>query len=44
MAEEAVRHTRRRYFAKDVAEVVRGSTEAQALIMSTPELPHQSES
>ena len=43
-SEEAVRHTHGRYFAKDVAELVRGSTQAQAVIMSTAELPHQSES
>ena len=38
-SEEAVRHTHGRYFAKDVAELVRSSTQAQALLMSTVESP-----
>ena len=33
-SEEAVRHTHGRYFAKDVAELVHGSTQAQALLLS----------
>jgi hypothetical protein len=43
-SEEAVHHTHGRYFAKDVAELVRSSAQAQALLMSTLESPHESES
>jgi hypothetical protein len=41
-SEEALRHTHGRYF-EDVAELVRGSPQVQALPFLTLKSPHQSE-
>jgi hypothetical protein len=41
-SEEALRHTHSRYF-DSVAELLRGSPQVQALLMSTAKSPHESE-
>jgi hypothetical protein len=41
-SEEALRHTHSRYF-EDVVELVRGSPQVEALLMSTAKSPHESE-
>ncbi len=43
-SEEAVRHTHGRYFARDLAELVGSSAQAQALLASTGDSPRESES